>query len=226
MAWFLKVDMSEATRLTRLGRLGEAMTVLRGGAPRQPGLGTPQPRRPQRSSIGNHRLGPVCRGQRPRTVWRAAERDTAALSSRDCASISAFRVLGGVWKPCPRSRSDPPLFPVRQAGRRLRRRRAPRNHGHVVVMSPEPRPIPPTLAAETLRELHDLTISRETLRAWMITHGLWRDRRARRSKVYQPRYRRDSFGALVQIDGSEHRWFDERGPCAPCCCSSTTPPAG
>jgi len=70
----------------------------------------------------------------------------------------------------------------------------------------------PTLAAEKLRELHDLTISRETLRAWMITDGLWRDRRARRSKVYQPRYRRDCVGELIQIDGSEHRWFEDRGP--------------
>ena len=70
----------------------------------------------------------------------------------------------------------------------------------------------PTLAAEKLRELHDLTLSRETLRAWMIAEGLWQDRRKRRSRVYQPRYRRDCVGELIQIDGSEHRWFEERGP--------------
>jgi len=28
----------------------------------------------------------------------------------------------------------------------------------------------------------------------------------------QPRYRRGCFGELVQIDGSEHRWFEDRGP--------------
>jgi molybdenum-dependent DNA-binding transcriptional regulator ModE len=70
----------------------------------------------------------------------------------------------------------------------------------------------PTLAAEKLRELHDVTLSRETLRAWMIDEGLWQDRRKRRGRVYQPRYRRDCVGELIQIDGSEHRWFEERGP--------------
>jgi len=70
----------------------------------------------------------------------------------------------------------------------------------------------PTLAAEKLREQHDLTISRETLRAWMIAEGLWQDRKKRRARVYQPRYRRDCVGELVQIDGSEHRWFEDRGP--------------
>lgn len=30
----------------------------------------------------------------------------------------------------------------------------------------------PTLAAEKLLELHDITVSRETLRAWMIAEGL------------------------------------------------------
>jgi hypothetical protein len=70
----------------------------------------------------------------------------------------------------------------------------------------------PTLAAEKLGELHDLHISRETLRAWMVADGLWQTRRKRRGRVYQPRYRRDCLGELVQIDGSEHRWFEERGP--------------
>jgi hypothetical protein len=70
----------------------------------------------------------------------------------------------------------------------------------------------PTLAAEKLRELHAMTISRETLRAWMMTEGLWQDRKKRRGRVYQPRYRRDCVGELIQIDGSEHRWFEARGP--------------
>ncbi|CAN7343406.1 ISNCY family transposase [Phenylobacterium sp. LjRoot219] len=70
----------------------------------------------------------------------------------------------------------------------------------------------PTLAAEKLLELHDITVSRETLRAWMIAEGLWDARAKRRRKIYQPRYRRDCVGELVQIDGSEHRWFEARGP--------------
>ena len=70
----------------------------------------------------------------------------------------------------------------------------------------------PTLAAEKLAELHGIHLGRETLRQWMMVAGLWKDRRARLKPVHQPRYRRDSLGELVQIDGSEHWWFEGRGP--------------
>ena len=46
----------------------------------------------------------------------------------------------------------------------------------------------------------------------MIAAGLWKDRRARLRPVHQPRYRRDCVGELIQIDGSEHWWFEGRGP--------------
>jgi hypothetical protein len=70
----------------------------------------------------------------------------------------------------------------------------------------------PTLAAEYLVERHKISISHETLRKWMITAGLWKDRDARRPRPYQPRYRRDCRGELIQIDGSKHWWFEDRGP--------------
>ena len=44
--------------------------------------------------------------------------------------------------------------------------------------------------------------------------GLWQDRRHRLPSPHQPRRRRDCLGELVQIDGSEHAWFEDRGP--PC----------
>jgi hypothetical protein len=70
----------------------------------------------------------------------------------------------------------------------------------------------PTFAREKLFEVHGLTIGVETLRLWMIQADIWipRSRRARRS--YQPRERRSCFGELVQIDGSRHAWFEDRGP--------------
>ena len=68
----------------------------------------------------------------------------------------------------------------------------------------------PTLAAEKLAEVHGCTISRETLRSWMIAAGLWIDRRHRLPSPHQPRRRRDCCGELVQIDGSEHAWFEDR----------------
>jgi hypothetical protein len=72
----------------------------------------------------------------------------------------------------------------------------------------------PTLAAEKLAEHHGCSVSRETLRGWMIADGLWQDRRHRLPVPHQPRRRRDCLGELVQIDGSEHAWFEDRGP--PC----------
>ncbi len=45
----------------------------------------------------------------------------------------------------------------------------------------------------------------------MIVDGLWLDRRHRLPSPHQPR-RRECLGELVQIDGSEHAWFECRGP--------------
>jgi hypothetical protein len=69
----------------------------------------------------------------------------------------------------------------------------------------------PTLAAEKLAEHHGCTVSRETLRQWMMADGLWVDRRHKLPSPHQPRRRRDCLGELVQIDGSEHAWFEDRG---------------
>jgi transposase len=68
----------------------------------------------------------------------------------------------------------------------------------------------PTFAAEKLTERHDLKISVETLRNWMIIDGLWVPHSRRKPRVYQPRYQRDCLGELVQIDGSHHDWFEGR----------------
>ena len=71
----------------------------------------------------------------------------------------------------------------------------------------------PTLAAEMLAEHHGLKVSRETLRKWMVEDGIWLSRKQRRT-FHQPRLRRECFGELIQIDGSDHRWFEDRGdPC-------------
>ena len=68
----------------------------------------------------------------------------------------------------------------------------------------------PTLATEKLAECHNLHVSRETVRQWMIEANLWTPRDERLKRAYQPRYRRECHGELVQIDGSQHRWFEER----------------
>ncbi|APX06235.1 transposase [Vibrio campbellii] len=68
----------------------------------------------------------------------------------------------------------------------------------------------PTLALEKLSEQHNIAVSKETLRQWMIADGLWVPHSKRKPRVYQPRYRRDCLGELVQIDGSHHDWFEGR----------------
>ena len=68
----------------------------------------------------------------------------------------------------------------------------------------------PTFALEKLTERHNLSVSKETLRQWMIADGLWLPHSQRKPRVYQPRYRRDCLGELIQIDGSHHDWFEGR----------------
>ena len=70
----------------------------------------------------------------------------------------------------------------------------------------------PTLAAEKLREIPGVVVSVETLRRWMIAAELWVPRSQRARRVHQPRHRRSCVGELVQIDGCEHAWFEDRAP--------------
>jgi hypothetical protein len=70
----------------------------------------------------------------------------------------------------------------------------------------------PTLAHEKLLEVHGLRMSVETLRKWMTEDGIWKTRAQRKKRIQQPRHRRDCYGELVQIDGSDHHWFEDRGP--------------
>ena len=66
---------------------------------------------------------------------------------------------------------------------------------------------------EKLIELHGIRSAKETVRNILV---------ARRNLVgaatsafrepHQPRFRRECLGELVQIDGCEHHWFEDRGP--------------
>jgi len=70
----------------------------------------------------------------------------------------------------------------------------------------------PTLAHEKLTEKHNLQISRESVRGIMIAEGMWKAKRAKQPSTHQMRERRACIGELVQIDGSDHDWFEGRGP--------------
>jgi transposase len=70
----------------------------------------------------------------------------------------------------------------------------------------------PTLAHEKLVELHQLHLSRETVRQLLIAEGLWKAHRSRRASIHPLRERRAQRGELVQIDGSPYDWFEGRAP--------------
>jgi DNA-binding Lrp family transcriptional regulator len=70
----------------------------------------------------------------------------------------------------------------------------------------------PTLAAEYLAKKHDVEVSRETLRGWMVAAKLWRAKAKRVEKVHAWRTRRSRWGELLQWDTSEHDWLEGRGP--------------
>ncbi len=69
----------------------------------------------------------------------------------------------------------------------------------------------PTFANEKLRERHQVRLSTSSLRRAMIRVGLWVPRyRKVRHRTWRPR--RACVGELVQLDGSDHAWFEDRGP--------------
>jgi hypothetical protein len=69
----------------------------------------------------------------------------------------------------------------------------------------------PTLIAEKLEERESRTISKETIRKWMIEAGIWVPKQKKKQRIYQRRERRAAEGELLQADGSHHEWFEKRG---------------
>ncbi len=69
----------------------------------------------------------------------------------------------------------------------------------------------PTLAAEYLADKHDIEVSKETLRQWMIRAKLWRAKEQKVKAVHLWRPRRSRLGELLQWDTSEHDWLEGRG---------------
>jgi transposase len=101
----------------------------------------------------------------------------------------------------------------RRRGRPSNRRLSNAIRGEVVALVRENyADFGPTLAREYLAERLGLGLARETLRQIMMEAGLWKAKVAKRAQLHQPRYRRDCRGELVQVDGSKHWWFEDRGP--------------
>lgn len=69
----------------------------------------------------------------------------------------------------------------------------------------------PKFAAEKLGEEHKIFLDKETLRKLMIKWSLWEPKQRKDYRIHQQRQRRQCFGELIQIDGSQHDWFEGRG---------------
>jgi hypothetical protein len=67
----------------------------------------------------------------------------------------------------------------------------------------------PTLAAEYLAKQDGQVVAVTTLRRWLVKTQLWQTRR--KPAVHRRwRARKEHFGEMVQMDGSDHDWFEGR----------------
>lgn len=69
----------------------------------------------------------------------------------------------------------------------------------------------PTFLSEKLREEEGIIVSKETLRSILIAAGEWQVK-VKRKKHCRWRERKESFGEMLQLDGSHHDWLEGRGP--------------
>ena len=70
----------------------------------------------------------------------------------------------------------------------------------------------PTLAHEYMAESGASKFSISSVRNVMIQNGFWHSKKIRKLNVHPLRPRRPKLGELIQLDGSEHDWFEGRGP--------------
>lgn len=70
----------------------------------------------------------------------------------------------------------------------------------------------PTFAAEKLLECEKIKISKEKLRQLMISHEIDYPRRKKKGAIHQWRERKQCRGEMIQMDGSDHVWLEDRGP--------------
>ena len=69
----------------------------------------------------------------------------------------------------------------------------------------------PTFASQQLAKRHDIDVSKETVRGWMVAAGLWKTQSRKLGEKHFWRPRRSGYGELVQWDTSTHDWLEGRG---------------
>lgn len=79
------------------------------------------------------------------------------------------------------------------------------------LQQPEWHDFGPTFASEQLSKRHQIEVSKETVRGWMIGAGVWKAHSRKVGAVHCWRPRRSGYGDLVQWDTSDHDWLEGRG---------------
>jgi len=138
----------------------------------------------------------------------------AAVKQRELRLVQAAGLLGlsyrqtkRVWRRY-RDQGDAGLV-HRLRGRPSPRQIAPEVRGQILArMAARYADFGPTLAAEYLSQ-EGWVVDHETLRRWLLAEGT-RTVRKRRQKHRQWRERKPCLGAMVQLDGSDHDWFEGR----------------
>src|SRR5216683_5601230 len=80
-----------------------------------------------------------------------------------------------------------------------------------ILQQPEWHDFGPTFASEQLAKRHQIEVSKETVRAWMVAAGLWKAQPRKLGETHFWRARRSGYGELVQWDTSNHDWLEGRG---------------
>lgn len=70
----------------------------------------------------------------------------------------------------------------------------------------------PTHASEKLEENHNIKRDPKTVNKILTEMGLWKPRVLKGEEHRNWRLRKANFGEMVQLDGSDHDWFEERAP--------------
>ncbi len=70
----------------------------------------------------------------------------------------------------------------------------------------------PLLVHEYLSKEHGNFMSLSSVRRIMVENHIWGPRKTKSKKIYRLRQRKEQRGELIQVDGSEHDWFEGRGP--------------
>ena len=143
----------------------------------------------------------------------------AGVKSKALSQVQAAELLGLGYRQAKRlwrryqDEGDAGLI-HRLRGRAGLRRKAPAVRAQVLARCAEERyaDFGPTLLAEELAK-EGIRVDHDTVRRWLLAAGKLTVRR-RKQQHRQWRERKPCFGAMVQLDGSHHDWFEgRRAPC-------------